>query len=394
MALDKIILLTGSNASKKYFTDTFEVLSWPRGWVMHFRYFVKWVDDDLQKQLPQRTEALKSSDGSLKGTRVLAAYLFQESRRNQQTHELVWNKISLYPLRYGTLVEAYRIGTGTYDIAHFYFQVDGYYLPEKAKGPSLKPDEWLAPRAYATLAQFPIAESSAANDESAAYEIVEGIQPQHAAYQLNQDNPDQKRRYYPVICHLRELRPVGNRDNPLKPKFGREAHGSFYELTERKDFLFDFSFYVPSWSGGAPGSGSKVTLEYDSKAFATTAKRALAVESRYDEHTWLVVPASTPKDILRELEFDTAVKVPTDIDAEPADLVLSIPVTIKPDKPLRFRAAAGDFAAAVGLALGTIALALISRPPFGLPVEVLAVAAVVGYAIWLVISTLSRGWRL
>lgn len=387
--MGEVIVLTTSNASKKYFTDAFAVLSWPRKWVVHFRYQVQWIDKELVDLLPRTEGALESSTSSLKDKNVLAAYLFQERALDPDTHKPRWEQLALYPFRYGKLVEAHRIGTGKYDTAHFYFQVGGYHSP--APG-TAAPNIRVRPGIYASVERFEISESNPADDESAAYTLVEGVQPPHVGYQPNQSDLAEKRRYYPVLCHVRDMRRAGNSSKTLAPRFERTARGSYYELTEKKEYLFDFSFYLPSWCG-APRGGSKITLEYDHEAFATTAKRMLAVESRYDEQAWLLVPASAERQILRELVFSTDLRVPEGINADAADLDLTIPVVIKQDKVRRFWSAAMGLLAAAGLTIGTVAVALlpaaIQNPQAGFPIGLLAVGMGLGYGTWLLIGALS-----
>jgi hypothetical protein len=389
---DKVLVLTTSNASKKYFTDAFGVLSWPRGWIVHFRYQVQWIDEELRDLLPQKIGGLQSSAGPLKNIAVLAAYLFQETESDQRTNGVSRKQVALYPLRYGTLVAAYRIGKGRYDAAHFYFRVGGYYLPTAAKAPFVNPNDLVRPGIYAALRQFQIVQSDPADDESAAYTLIEGVQPGHVTFQPNQSNLTERRKYFPVLCFVRDLRRAGRRGGVLTPRFESSARGSYYEFTERKEYLFDFSFYVPTWSA-TPGSGSKVSLEYDDRAFATTAKRTLAVESRYDEQAWLVVPAAADRKILRELAFVSDVTVPKNAEGEAANVALTIPVTIKQDKLLRVGSAILRLLAAAGLTIGTISVALlpsaIQKPQAGLPIGLLAVGIAVGYSLWLLISTVS-----
>ena len=389
MRADDFLLLTSSNATKKYFSNAISALCWPRDWVSHVRYQVRLVDDGLIREIP-RKDASNGAKSALVGRRVLVAFMFQTRVMNPTTHALDWQQEALYPFRYGKLVEAYRIGSGDHDIVHFYFGVEGCHVPTPDAPLPIEPAKLLKPNIHAAAVPIKASESAPQKDESAAYDLLESVHPEHLTFQPDQADLSHKALYYPVLCRIRDLRSVGGKYRVRKPKFGARSRTSFYELTERKAYLFDFGFYVPRASG-SPSSGSKVALTHDSKTFLTAPKRSLSVESRYDEQAWLVVPGITEGTIYRELTLSTRVKAPQGTNAQPADLSLTLPVTIKQNRWVRWRYGVGGFIAAAALALGTLALAFIAKPPYGLSVEALAVAAALGYLVWLVLNAFSGG---
>jgi len=60
------IYLMSSNATKEYIIDILEVLSLPFGTVQHFRYQLKWLDNELKNKLPiknnNQTNELKNKE--------------------------------------------------------------------------------------------------------------------------------------------------------------------------------------------------------------------------------------------------------------------------------------------------------------------------------------------
>src|SRR2546426_12027336 len=123
----RTLVLTSSNASKKYISNAFQTLSWPTGWVAHFRYELQWVEQELRDILPLWQDNSANRRDAVKGLRVLTAYVFQQRNAGRKPP---WDRIALYPLRYGTVVDAYKIGTGDNDVAHLYFKVDHYWNAE------------------------------------------------------------------------------------------------------------------------------------------------------------------------------------------------------------------------------------------------------------------------
>ncbi len=375
--MSDLLLLTSSNSTKTYFTNALAILCWPRGWVVHVRYQVRWLNDPLK--------ALLTTDGSkLKGRRVLAAYLFQ-----QRVDEHIWEPVEFYPLRFGTLVDAHRVGADDGGVAHFYFQLGDFYIPPAAGASGLDLQKRLGSGVHAGLVEFTGHDADSRDDESAARQRLQAINKSHVAYQPDKTKLEVNGEYYPLICHIRQLRTAGKQQKLMQPTYESESRTSTYQLTEGQGFIFDFGFYVPDWCA-PPGKDSKVTLSYDEKAFATTPMRTLTVESRYDEQAWLVIPSPTSKSIRRDLVLQTDVRVAADMD--PTNLTLTIPVNINPNVGRRSVAALSDSAGAVGLTVGTVGVALLASLPASAPKELLLVIAIAGYVVWLAITALSHFW--
>lgn len=392
-------MLTSSNASPKYIKNAFQTLCWPEGWVVHFRYELRWVEDPLRHRLPIR-EDTSADRNQLKGLYVLTAYVFQE---REQSRPSDWNRVALYPMRYGKIVDAYKTGHGDYDVAHFYFKVERFWGATEAK--SFKPEELLSlvnPGRHAGSTRR--VSQHGTEGESAASALLDAIPGAHLTHQPDPGNPTERRQYYPILCYLRGLRPRdASRGHELKPIVGDTDSVSFYKLTEKHDYLFDFSFHVPATVAnelGGPQSGSQVTLRYDKTAFASEAERTLAVESRYDEQLWLVAPASTERTILRELAFRTSLKLGSG-QLDPLDFDFTIPVAIRQDTFVRLRHVGAGLIGDFGLALGTISLAVgkvaptggqPADGPFGLPSDAFFLAAL-GYFLSVVFKVIAGLWK-
>src|SRR6266566_909217 len=150
----RLVLLASSNATNKYIANALTFLSWPRGWVAHARYQIKWIDDDLSKQLPSRVEVASGNRSPLMGRRVLTAYMYQERISATET-----KRLALYPLRYAILRQAYRLGRTSADIAHFYFELEGFYVPPNG-ATVLDPLEVLGAKAHVREIDFDVNASS------------------------------------------------------------------------------------------------------------------------------------------------------------------------------------------------------------------------------------------
>ena len=111
-----------SNASEEYISDTMETLSLPYGFVHHFRYQLKWIDNNLKSKLRRKEEEQSSV---FENMQVIIFYLYQTFNDNNKK-KWKWEKI--YPLRTGILMDAYKTGDlEDIDVAHFYFMLEDYF---------------------------------------------------------------------------------------------------------------------------------------------------------------------------------------------------------------------------------------------------------------------------
>jgi hypothetical protein len=397
----KTLVLTSSNASKKYISNAFQSLSWPKGWVVHFRYELRWVEDELRNLLPLWQDTNAGNRHSVANLTVLTAYVFQ--RRNE-SRVPPWDRVALYPLRHGSIVDAYKTGNGDNDVAHFYFKVGSYWDTEATASIHVKDLLGLVQDGKnAGLTAHPARVGQ--HGESAAQALIDSIRVDHLTHQPDRTDLTKSRQYYPILCYLRGMRPRrGQRGGEIDVQVEPSETMSFFKLTERKDYWFDFSFHVPASLAdafGTPDSGSSITLTYDADAFSSDPARSLAVESRYDEQAWLITPATTDKKILREIQLSTQMEMSTKAAVDWIDLNFTIPVEIRQDGLMRLRFIVAGLIGDFGLALGTIALAVgkvapsttPATGPFGLPSDAFALA-VVGYLTAAVFKVLAGVWRL
>jgi len=379
-----LIFLASSNATSKYLANALAYLSWPRGWVAHARYQMKWLDAGVARDLPARTEVLAGSTSPLVGKKILTGYLYQE-----RTSPKSWKQMALYPLRYGTMRHAYRGGRTASDVAHFYFELEGFYVPQESAA-YLDPLKVLGANTHVKMISFGVNASSPITDESTAQARLEGIASDHLVYQPDPSNSTVTIQCYPFVCRIRGLHPARKPAKINAPRFDLATRTSQYVIRESQAHILDLSFYVPSWCT-APLQDSKVILTEDEKAFSTMPQRTLPVASRYDEQAWLIVAAPTERSVLREVALETDLKVPNGL--EPINLNLTLPVLINPRRWRRVSSVLLDMVAALGLALGTGALALSAKPPSWVHVEWLLPAIVIGYALWFGVSLVVRLWR-
>jgi hypothetical protein len=381
----KTVVLTSSNGSRKYVTDAFEIVSLPTGWVAHFRYELKLVEESLAGALPDTRGA---TNNPVRGLRVMTAYVFQT--RNVKDPR-TFDPIAVHPMRYARIVDAYKTGVGDRDVAHFYFKLEEYWVPGAATSPEIdQVMAMLASRRYA--GQIAPVTASGREGETAAFAVISAIPDAHLTHQPTADATD-VRQYYPWLLYIRGIQKHKGwwRRNPT-PQFDDGAQSSTYKLTERHEYLLNFSFHVPASIGsnfGEPQAGSTIQLTYDKSAFASEADRSLGVESRYDEQLWLVIPATTDRSAQRELLLSTALKVASPDRVDPIDLSFTIPVAIGQNILRRLVFIGFGILGDVSFAIATIIVALAkSAPvvpgqalgPFSIPLDTWNVAVTL-YAI-------------
>jgi len=170
-----ILYLFSSNQMPQYETDAIDSVCKPTGFIMHFRYEYKYIDDDL-------ASLIRSEQGSsLKGMKVFVVFVNVKGRG---VANIIWEPEFL-PLRTGSLVELKREDGW----AHFYFELSDEfvdyskydratlhnlinklkYKPEKGD----KPGTYL-PGKFAAL-QPPLQDNIISKDQSARVSIIENL---------------------------------------------------------------------------------------------------------------------------------------------------------------------------------------------------------------------------
>jgi len=93
-----ILYLFSSNQMPQYETDAIDSVCKPAGFIMHFRYEYKYIDDDL-------ASLIRSGQGSsLEGKKVFVVFVNVKGRG---VANIIWEPEFL-PLRTGSLVELKR----------------------------------------------------------------------------------------------------------------------------------------------------------------------------------------------------------------------------------------------------------------------------------------------
>ena len=170
-----ILYLFSSNQMPQYETDAIDSVCKPAGFIMHFRYEYKYIDDNL-------ASLIRSGQGSsLKGVKVFIVFVNVKGRG---LPHFLWEPEFL-PLRTGLLIELKKEDGWV----HFYFELSDelvdyskydratlhnlinklQYKPEKG----VKPGTYL-PGKFAAL-QPPLQENIISKDQSARVSIIENL---------------------------------------------------------------------------------------------------------------------------------------------------------------------------------------------------------------------------
>lgn len=382
----KYIYLLSSNARKEYILDALETLALPFGWVQHYRYQLKYVDNELKQKIPKEKE---NKDNKLRDYKVIACYLYQEKKNEESGKWLV-----LYPFRLGTLVEVYKTGDRDIDIVHFYFKTEEYIFYNQENFTELLKqifkDENKQNKFYAILGNKSdkLNIASKQNSKSAFHKICEFLKEEHFK------SWDGTNEYYPLFCLIEGLKGDKPRKwwigipNPFirqsvifKPQYDKLSCKSYYKISEATSYSLGFEVYFPK----RPPEFS-IKIKSDEKVFAPPICE-FKVASRYDEENCVLMTRLLERNICSFIAFNTECK---DHNCkETLNLFIKFPVKIVRKIFYRIVEVVGDAGFAVGT--GSIALSKILGEKWGwwyLPV-------IVGYALWiickLVIKLLWRG---
>ena len=388
--MNKAIYLFSSNASKEYLLDVLETLALPRGSIQHFRYQSKWLDPDLSKKIPIKSQT-PTPTSQLRRAEVVVCYLYQQ----EDSEKKKWLWKSIYPIRRGELMYCYKTGDKETDIVHFYFKVTDYYAydpanrdlsttfkaaVEEAIGKNERPTEHL----YASLGgelKVPLSESSL--DESAIYSLAKTLDPEH----LKTPAVENSKRYFPVFYFIKGLFDTQDGQTLLEPLYDEVTHKSFYKLKESMRYVLEISYFSP---GESPGPNSRILFESIPEHFISSHEKVLNVASRYDEESWLVFPRSLDeKEVWSVLEFKSDIKVPEGSKSEPLNIVRQFDVLINRRPFWRKLFAVLDTFGDAGLAVGTSAITIWSITKDSIWI----LPAIGGFSAWAILKILVRLWK-
>ncbi len=329
---NKKLYLLSSNASKEYILDVLEVLSLPFGMVQHFRYQLRWLDNEVKENLPYEKEQDKIRKLIKGNYEIVICYLFQKQLSDG---EIQW--VAIYPLRIGNLVYAYKTGENDYDIAHFYFEVRNYIsncedIISQIKG------EGVIGKNLVFLNHYSPQTASKEDNYSAFSKICDSLPQEHFK------SPDEKVEYYPLFCFIDGLNSI-NEHIPLK--YDVLSRRTYYEISEGSKYSFKFKIFFPK----TPPEFS-IIIKKDEKLFSTPAQYTYKILSKYTEENCLLISRFLERDVYTSLYFKTDCK---SFDSkEPLNFDIEFLVKIKRKLLFRMIEVMGD----IGFGVGTSLIAL------------------------------------
>jgi len=351
----KCLYLMTSNAEEEYMADGFECLGLPRGFVVHFRYRLQWVDMALTGLLDHEGRKLGAS---LRKLPVVVSYLCQ-----RWSSEGGWNWERVYPLRLGRLVSAFKSGDDEEDIAHFYFELGDFVGGNESGSEHDELPGFGKPLAaargsgkYAFLGeQSSDDNTSLKSDESAFRQLAEAIRPEHL---ILAKETDLGSRVVPLFCFIEGIRQAKGRHRPvLKPRFDGATLRAYYELAEGTRYALDVCFHVPVSLRGSKG---ELLLEEKGDALSIACANPIPVESRYDKDSWLVIPKLLEREMWSHMVVSSRVLIAGADGASTKALVLRFhaPIKITPRRARRVLVQLVDVVGGVAFAAATALVAL------------------------------------
>lgn len=392
----KHIYLMSSNASIEYILDILETLAIPFGNVHHFRYQLRWLDENLRDIIPVKRIAtgkklevvknfikkfMKSShkngiEKTLKNTKVVICYLYQVKTSGKMKWE------AIYPIRTGILIGAYKTGENDDDIAHFYFKVDKYIRYDTKKTPSrykkilqkLAEENW--GKKYSFFGDS-IGEEMVANENesrSAFHTICESFDQSHFK------SPESKGgKYYPLFCFIDGLTKKGEL---VRPKYDKFLYRSYYDLVEGGTYYFEFMTYIPR---SQIISNIIVKLITDSKYFSTPSEYNRVMTSRYNAESFTLISSLLEQTVWSIISFKLDINNSVD-NKLPLNLPIYFNIKIKRKIIFRIINVISDF----GLLAGTGSLAFKATFPtwswWWIP-------TIIGYVLHFIGRLIIRFWK-
>jgi len=328
---NEFVILGSSNYTKEYLLDVIEAIGRPRGHIMHFRYGKEWVDSELWAQIPPKNGTKNSP---LLGSAVLITYIFQTTDKVSQN--IKWD--SVYPIRFGKLIDLYKTGDGLYDIAYFYFELLDYCFVEK----NPVDDEKLlssinkeiistlnthsdrgSDHCFAAIKQLETVKITEATDDSAFHNTAGRLRFEHF------ESPDRSIQYYPVFVQVHDVR------SPRK-EFVWSLEKQYCEFTEG----FNYDLSINTFLRKTPPTKISLEIKCPERQFIFPTAITEYLESRYDEFSWRIVPAKVQKDTFTTMIVSVKADpvdflLPSGQKGEILNPVLEIPVQLKFNRGFR-----------------------------------------------------------
>ena len=348
----------------------------PIGAIQYFRYQLRWLDDTLRKSLPKKGERMKDI---LNGAKVVICYLYQEEAKTEKNKsEMKWR--SIYPIRIGILLDAYKTGDADLDVAYFYFKVNEYISYNGQDYNSIMKqvagEKFNDKYAFLSFSLNKCCLSKKEHNQSAFYRICEALELNHFK------SPNGESQYYPLFCFMNGLK--DKKGEVLIPEYQPLTRKSYYIIEECDQYFFDFSTYFAKKQAVIP---YEVMLKSDNKIFSTPENYKLNISSRYDEESWTIASSFLEKNIWTVMKFEVRLinnNIPNSI---PLNISITFPIKVIRKMKYRIIDYLGDLGFMVGT--GSIALSKILGDRWGWwyhPVWV-------GYLIWAICKFIIKIWR-
>lgn len=344
--LKPTIFLLSSNAQTEYIEDILEAIAVPNGYILHFRYLLRYLDFPLRTLLPEKRNA--SQKNGLNKSSVIVVYLNQ-ARIGSGNY--TWN--GSLPVRYGILYDCYRTGKEDNSVAHFFFKVTSDFVSAdgfEGEFKTILGDSYGKSYAYVTFA-----DTQKLGEKELHGKLFETQCDKLKHVGLDYQNRDGRGvKYQPPLMVLIEgmyrkhFRAYGRVLNPVCEPF---APGSAYKLRESRSYFLRLRTY--NWDYKKPYT---VKLKVSDSLFSTPEEYILNVHSAYDSQCWELTPAFVPRKTSGFIELSINADATDEVQSEAKELNWRVLTMLNVRRRFTFHFL--DIISSILLALGPTYLAL------------------------------------
>lgn len=261
--MGKLICFFSSDARPLYKRDVFRALSYPDGFVIHFRYTPNHVDVDYSASIKGKSGAIFLTSGN-------------DLKKPEDQRQI--NNIFIRDV---TVVDAYH--EDDTDLVHFYLQLGAFK--------DSKLDVNLASKLPAKF----VAEHDVANGNIIQWhqviKLIKGSFPNELFYKFKINN-------------------IENDDN-LPIHYDASERQSFYQLTDETTFKLDMAFFDTESSSSNDYHSMRIKSMND-QLLNVSSPDLIKIEGRYDNRTFTVLTKSiSSSTIFTYLHFETVTETTT-----------------------------------------------------------------------------------
>jgi len=286
------------------------------------------------------------------------SFFYLNQRRVDRGH-YEWEHI--IPIRTARIVKAFRTGPANDDkaIAHFYFKLKNHVQKSEVCDDEIK--RILGLQYQKTYASFVWAKPDSLYDKCATPIPFEQLSAKLEEAGFDFQGKEAKCSYlsplyiyfdglYKKWIYFKGIR-ISRGNKLVRPRYDSAASKSYYKLSEAKQYLLKFRTYLETKE--LLGS-FKVSLKSPKDNFATPAVYTQNIKSQYNRETWELTPAFANQNTRNYVVFSTKHLNGKDGEGQKRslDLAITIPISIRRSKFLRFIEVLSD----VGFAFGTLYL--------------------------------------